>query len=418
MDRKKGIRAALLCLGALVLLAGSAVGVYFLWEKPPELSPAVSLEQQEPEREEEEAEPAATQAPEPTPEPEEPLEAAQRPDGVYTLLLVGNDEGNGNTDTIMVVRLDTLAHEVNVLSIPRDTLINVDWTVRKINTVYWGTQNAGGSGIDALEMHIARLLGYRTDFYAVVDLDTLIEAVDTVGGIWFDVPVPMDFDDWDKQLYIHLQPGYQLLDGANVMGVLRFRSGYITGDLGRIEMQHQFLKAAAEQMIQLGNVPHLPKLARLLAEGLETDLDAPNIAWLLRQVLACSSENIHFYTMPCTVDSLYGYSYVVLDLWSWMDLLNRSFNPTDRQINASDLDVVYKQGNEYFGTRELRGDYYYMPVPTPEPTPEEPEPTDSGEGVPATVIPDPGESPDPEPDPDPEPEPDPEGQPAIVVGEP
>ena len=408
MDRNKAIKIALVVLGIAALVMGGIVGGYFLWEKAPEPNAAAMAvtgngsgeAQAEPvsgvgEQEENQASPV------PSEEPEEELEIPERPEGIYTLLLVGNDEGNGNTDTIMVARLDTARHELNVLSIPRDTLINVDWTVRKINTVYWGTRNAGGDGMDALEMHIARLMGFRTDFYAMMDLDTLIEAVDTVGGVWFDVPVPMDFDDWDKELYIHLQPGYQHLDGAQTMGVLRFRSGYISGDLGRIDMQHQFLQAVAEQMIQLGNIPHLPKLARLLAQGLETDLDAPNIAWLLRQVLACDPEDIHFYTLPCTVDSLYGYSYVVLDLWNWLDLLNERFNPYDKQIYSSDLDVVYKQGGEYFGTRELRGDYYYKPVPTPEPTPE---PEDTGEGRPAIVVTDPEESPDPE------------GTPAVVEG--
>lgn len=414
MDRNKIIRRTLIILAAVILAAGGVIGTYFLWEKPPEARPASRITQ---ESEQTAAEIAALQTPEPTAEPEEELEIAQRPDGVYTLLLVGNDEGNGNTDTLMVAMLDTGKHEMNVLSIPRDTLINADWTVRKINTVYWGTQNAGGDGIDALEMHIARFLGYRTDFYAVMDLDTLIEAVDTIGGVWFDVPVNMDYDDYAKGYYIHLQPGYQHLDGVQAMGVVRFRSGYITGDLGRIDMQHQFLEAVDRQMLQLGNIPNLPKLVKLLASGLDTNLDAPNIAWLLRQVLACDSEDIHFYTLPCSVDSLYGYSYVVLDLWPWMDLLNESFNPLDRQISSSQLDVVYKQGGEYFATQELRGEYYYKPVPapaTPTPAPEDTEPTegDDGSGIPATVIP------EPEPSPEPTPTPEPEGQAAVVTEEP
>ena len=115
------------------------------------------------------------------------------------------------------------------------------------------------------------------------------------------------------------------------------------------------------------------------------------------------------------MDSLYGYSYVVLDLWPWMDLLNESFNPLDRQISSSQLDVVYKQGGEYYATQELRGEYYYKPVPapaSPTPDPEDTEPTegDDGSGIPATVIP--------EPSPEPTPTPEPEGQAAVVTEEP
>ena len=63
----------------------------------------------------------------------------QRKDGVYTILLAGNDDGTGNTDTIMVGKIDTVRHTIDFVSIPRDTIINVEWDNRKLNSVYWGT---------------------------------------------------------------------------------------------------------------------------------------------------------------------------------------------------------------------------------------------------------------------------------------
>ena len=80
----------------------------------------------------------------------------------YTILLVGNDDGNGNTDTIIVGRLDTVNHTMDFVSIPRDTLVNLDWNVRKINAVYAGTANSGGVAIDGLKTQIRNLASMWT----------------------------------------------------------------------------------------------------------------------------------------------------------------------------------------------------------------------------------------------------------------
>ena len=158
--------------------------VYMIWERPPEQDESpLGAKSLTPPTET----PAQTAAPEPTPA------ETEEPGGVYTLLLVGNDDGNGNTDTILLCRLDTAAHTLHAVNIPRDTLINADWEVRKINAVYWTDRLQGGNGIDALKRHIRMLSGIEPDNYAVLDLADLITAVDLLGGpdncgtlLWWD----------------------------------------------------------------------------------------------------------------------------------------------------------------------------------------------------------------------------------------
>lgn len=359
-DNNRRIFALMAAIAAGLLLLSTAVTVlYVSWEKPPEVESVKSVSQ--------------TAPPAPTPQTmaEGKAISTEREDGVYTILLAGSDQGNGNTDTMMVVKLDTLHHSIDAVSIPRDTLINNAWTVRKLNSVYWGAEKGGGEGVEALRKNIKRLIGIEVDCYAVLDINALVEAVDTVGGIYYDVPMAMDYEDIEQELYIHLEPGYQLLNGEQVMQLCRYRSGYIDGDLGRISQQHDFLKAAAKQLISVGSIPNAPKLARLLSNKLTTDLTSANTAYFLRQLMLCDAENISFYTAPNDAETINGYSYAVLRLDEWLDMVNEHLNPFSTPITAADVDIVYKSGNSYAGTRPLADESYYNPPAyTPEPLPE------------------------------------------------
>lgn len=369
-DRIRSMGLAI--LGTLALLLLGLVCFWRSWERPPETTagPVVQPAPATGARTKPELGPAAeTSAPG---EDEEQLPTGEalwtaRQDGVYTILLVGSDDGNGNTDTLILGRLDTLRHEMDFVSIPRDTLVNLPWEVRKINAVYWGSRLGGGDGITELKRQIARLTGFEPDCYAVVDLDLFVQAVDCVGGVSFDVPMAMDYEDPSQDLRIHLKPGPQVLDGEAAMGLCRYRSGYVTGDLGRIEMQQRFLRACAEQFLSLGSIPRAPKLLSLLAENLETDLSAANMAFLLRQFLACREENVRFCTAPCTPEIISGYSYAVLDLEKWLETVNQRLNPFETPIGPEQLDLVYRSGGGFAGTAGLRDAGYYLPAPAPAP---------------------------------------------------
>lgn len=347
-DRKKIWKIAGIALGAVVVLTGLAAGAYMLWERAPAVQPAPSAAPASPSPA---AAGAGSRADKGTPFD------TQRKDGVYTLLLAGNDDGTGNTDTIMVGKLDTVRHKLDFVSIPRDTIINVEWDNRKLNGVYWGSRNNGGNGIDALRGHVKKLTGFDVDCYAVIDLDAIVQVVDVLGGVYFDVPQAMDYDEGPV---IHLQQGYQLLDGEAAMGLCRYRKGYVNGDLERIEIQHQFLKAAAEQFISLGSIPNVGKVARILAENTDTNLSAANIAYFIRQALMCSPENINFYTAPNTPQEVHALSYTFLDLYDWLEMVNATINPYAAPVTEGKLDLVYLHNGAACCTTVLNGAYYYQ----------------------------------------------------------
>ena len=366
--------AFLTLLGVFALIGIALYCVYMLWEKAPDVEPEA---------------PKAISTEKTSDSDIEPVSPDRQQD-IYTILLVGNDDGNGNTDTIVVGRLDTVNHTMDFVSIPRDTLVNLDWNVRKINAVYAGTANSGGVAIDGLKTQIRNLIGFNVDCYAVIDLDVFVDTVDLMGGVWFDVPQAMHYEDPGQNLYIHIDAGYQCLNGEQAMGVVRYRSGYANGDLGRIEMQQQFLKAVATQFIRLGNIPNISQVVSLLAKNMDTDLSAANIAFFLRQALLCDSEDINFHTMPNTPDMVYGLSYTFVELDPWLEMINQCLNPYNAAVTAANLDVVYKSGGTILSTSgNLRGSWYYSatptanttPAPSPEPEPSAP-PEGSGEVTP------------------------------------
>ena len=365
MRGRKWIKWALAGLGGLGAAALGAVLLYSAWEKPPVAAAQPELWDRGAQT------PAASASAQPTAESGKAFDTA-RQDGVYTMLLAGSDDGTGNTDTIMIGKLDTVRHTANFVSIPRDTLINVNTPVRKLNSVYWGAVNNGGVGSEALLRHIKKLVGFDVDCYAVIDLDAFQRAVDAMGGIWYEVPQRMYYDQGPV---IDLEPGYQKLSGEQAMWLCRYRSGYVNGDIDRISVQHDFLKAAADQFIQLGKIPNVPQVAAILAQSMDTNLSAANMAWFARQLMRCKSEDIRFYTAPNTPAFVHDLSYTFLDLYDWLEMINTTLNPGTAPIGEGQLDLVYLHNGEVCCTTALQGLAYFdmSRRPAPEALTGEPE---------------------------------------------
>ena len=208
----------------------------------------------------------------------EPL-VLTRKEGVYTCLLVGTDNGNGNADTIMLGVFDTVNKTASLISIPRDTLVKVDSKDYKINAVY------AYYGLEGLCDAVADTLCVPVDFYVAVDLEAFVKIVDEVGGVWFTVPQDMDYEDPTQDLYIHIKEGYQLLNGEDALKVMRFRSGYDDQDLGRVRTQRSLLVAMVKQTISVSNVTKVTSLIEILSDYVETDMPLNNMIYFATQAI-------------------------------------------------------------------------------------------------------------------------------------
>lgn len=204
---------------------------------------------------------------------------AGRRDGVYTFLLVGRDDGGGgNTDTIMVGCYDVKNATLDVLSIYRDTLVDVPWEIKKINSVY------NNQGMEGVQQQVKNLIGYVPDYYFVVELDAVAELVDAIGGVDYNVPYNMDYDDPSQDLSIHFQAGMQHLSGEDAVKVLRWRKNnsgenLSVGDVGRVSVQHSFLQALAQEMLSLGTITKIGDIVDIMNRNLESNLNYGEMIW-------------------------------------------------------------------------------------------------------------------------------------------
>lgn len=274
-----------------------------------------------------------------------------RKDGCYTFLVAARDVASGCTDVIIVGRFDTKKHTINMVSIPRDTMINKGNL--KVNTAYQGDLASGGNGVDGLLKEMKKILGFDIDSYAIVDIEAVAKLIDAIGGVYFDVPMDMKYDDASQHLHINIKKGYQKLSGEDAVKVMRFRKGYANGDLGRIQTQHDFIKALAEQILDVGNIPNLGAAIEIYQEHVQTNLSAGNILFYAKHFLDMNMDDIQFVDMPQMMGGLVnGQSFIFINPTKWITVINEYLNPYKEDITQKNVNIKSSadQGETFFYT--------------------------------------------------------------------
>jgi LCP family protein required for cell wall assembly len=285
-----------------------------------------------------------------------------RKEGVYTFLVVGKDTaGGGNTDTMLLLTYDTEAKTIHGLNLPRDTMVNVSTTGKRLNAVY--NYNKGKDkatqvekGMAALKQQVAYLTGITPDYYVIVEWEAVGKLVDALGGVEFDVPFDMNYDDPTpgQDLHIHQQAGLRLLDGDDAMQVIRFRKNndgtHSNGDVGRLKIQQDFLKAVAKKCLQPATFLKLPELAKIFSENVTTDLTLGNILAFAQLANGMDAEEgVSFETAPIGASFNYkGAAMITLDADKLLEILNDGMNPYLRNIQSSDLQLLYRNSDGTF----------------------------------------------------------------------
>lgn len=259
-----------------------------------------------------------------------------RKNGCCAVLLAGTDESGIRTDTLMVLYIDRANKQMRLLSIPRDTMVNRDNPVPKINGAYYAN-GAGEEGMGYLMDYVKDLIGYRPDGYVLIDLNCFEDLVNLMGGVTFDVPMDMAYEDPSQDLYIDLKQGEQHLNGKQAMWLVRFRSGYAAADLQRVSVQRDFLKAALSQWKKPWNIFRVPAALSLLSKHTLTDMAWNNFSWLGFSVLLCGTDGLESDTLPGEGAYVNGGAYFVEDRAAAAALINEKYNPYEEEITAYDL---------------------------------------------------------------------------------
>lgn len=230
-------------------------------------------------------------------------------------LKLGSEEGQRGTrtDTIMLFSYNPANNRAFLLSIPRDSRVNISGVgMDKINHAhsYGGTDLAIGT--------ISDFIGLPIHHYVKVDYNAVTQLVDAVGGVEIDVPQDMHY----SPLGIHFSKGLQTLNGEQAVKYLRFRSGYNNADIGRIGAQQEFVKLLLEKVVSPSIVTNVPAYVDILSNNVETDMSKKQMLDLSKALLLnFDPSKIEKEVVPGYPDKINGISYWLVDEVQKNDIL-------------------------------------------------------------------------------------------------
>jgi polyisoprenyl-teichoic acid--peptidoglycan teichoic acid transferase len=217
------------------------------------------------------------------------------------ILLLGSDargDEAGRTDSIIFISADLNTQHVSVISIPRDTRVNLPGIgLTKITHANaMGEANGGThSGTSAAIQAVSNLLGVPINAYLKINFVGFQKIVDTLGGIDVDLPKAVD----DRIQNIHLAAGKQHLNGETALRLARVRYGLSDGDFGRQRDQFYLLTAIAHKLLSVENISKLPEFQQVLHQDLmDTNLADTQMLALGTKFKGISKDNIKYYQLP------------------------------------------------------------------------------------------------------------------------
>lgn len=211
----------------------------------------------------------------------------------YNFLLLGVDKSERLSDVIMLVSLNTENGRVSIAQIPRDTYAEyTSAAYRKLN----GAISSLGDG-RAVADFFENIFNITIDYYITLDLDGLAEAVDLLGGIEVVVPEDMVYNDPYQNLEIKLKAGKQLLDGNKAKQFIRYRAGYVRGDLARLDAQKIFLSAFFKKLVSC-NIPELIFAAQKLLSNSESNIQVSKCLDFVSCATKIKSGSMLLFTAP------------------------------------------------------------------------------------------------------------------------
>jgi len=199
----------------------------------------------------------------------------------------------GRSDTMLLLRFDPTDNSVRMLSIPRDTRVEIpDVGYTKINDA-----NARGGPALAAKVTSKTLNDVSIDRYVRVTTDAFRELVDLVGGVEVFVPKPMHYQDRTQKLDINLEAGLQILNGDQAEQFARFRKDSI-GDIGRVQRQEILLKALQNRVNNPAIIPRIPQAISILQKSIDTNLSMEEILALANFGRQLTKQQIQMVMLP------------------------------------------------------------------------------------------------------------------------
>jgi polyisoprenyl-teichoic acid--peptidoglycan teichoic acid transferase len=233
------------------------------------------------------------------------------------LLILGYQDDEATTDTVILAHLDVDRRTATLVSIPRDTWVPIPGQgYGKINAAY-----AYGGARSTARVVSTLMGGVPVDAVVALQPEGAAKIVDAMGGLNVNVDETMDYDDNYGELHIHLKQGEQYLTGSQVVGYMRFRHD-AASDYGRVKRQQQVLKLMLSQLSQPQNWAKLPRILQLARTNIQTTLSNQQLVSLLTIYRNVPDENIRTFTLP-SKPGWVGDASVVFADQRWAKLIGR-----------------------------------------------------------------------------------------------
>lgn len=266
---------------------------------------------------------------------------------ITTVAVFGVDKDGFRTDVNMLIFFHHKTGEIDVVSIPRDTKVKIpDEIFQEINEARSGVKQ--NERINAIPAYVSsdrrnevsvsvieNVFGIDVDYYVNMDLDGFKYIVDAIGPIEMNIPMDMQYNDPVQDLYIDLKAGQQQLNGAQAELLIRYRKGYSNADIGRIEMQHEFMKAFMEKLLEPENRFNMVGILDTVFFNVTTDFkDAVDYLIYLEDI---SADKISMTTLPgggSPHDGSYEYD-VAATKAMFESIINKNYDD-DKDIDVAD----------------------------------------------------------------------------------
>ena len=237
------------------------------------------------------------------------------------------DEGNGIhagaqlTDSIMMISFNQETGDIAMLSLPRDLKASPTCTrTGKINEVYWCNGGGGNATVEeeaeaasALMGEVGSILGVDFQYFAHLNWGSLVQIVDTLGGIEVTLDEDIDDDWWTGAVY---EAGVTYhLNGEEALGLARARHGTAGGDFSRGASQQKILIGIKDKALEHNfSMADILNFANIMGDNVRTNLSVQEMrtaAHLAGEFDFDSMRQLTLYPAYMTTGMIDGISYVL-----------------------------------------------------------------------------------------------------------
>ncbi|MHC6222078.1 LCP family protein [Arthrobacter sp. MMS24-S77] len=218
------------------------------------------------------------------------------------ILLLGSDNSSGpvnasgsgdeRSDTIMWVHVPADRKNIYVMSIMRDTWVDIPGHGEaKINAAL------AQGGVSLVVETLERMFSTRIDHVVAVQLEGFKAATDAIGGVEVDVPYAFNYGD------MHFEPGRQVLNGDRALGFVRERHSFVDGDYQRVRDQQIFAKSLMSKILSADTLSNPAKVSTLVntvspSISMDPSLNGPAVVGLALELRGLHGSDVRTFTLP------------------------------------------------------------------------------------------------------------------------